>query len=375
MRGEETAERVDADGCSLHSRCMRLLAGVVLCIALLDAADAERDFSGSWVLSQEKSTLTVMPWAAEPTLRVAQTDDSITLTSSAGSRAIALNGQSSTQAFGGHSLSSMTKWEGAALLLHSLSAQGRGFTLADRLRLSRDRNTMTIRRQFQQGAVEHESTLVYLREGVTVTTGAPKEAVVQAVVVKPKPRSLTIRAGTPVLLRVTHTLSTKQAVPGHRFYFEVAVPVTAEHTMVIPAGAQVAGRVLESVRAGRAKGRAELLLQFDSITLENGTHREIRARASSADGKPVTDDDGRIRQGGEKASDAAKVGGAASTGANVGSRVPRGGAAVGAAAGAAAGLAGVLVGRGADVILESGSTLEIVLDRDLRFESNELAAR
>lgn len=354
---------------------MRLLAGVILCVALLPAADAERDFSGSWTFSQEKSSVTVMPWTAEPSLRIEQTDASITLTSGSGSRVIALNGQASTQSYGGHALSSMTKWEGAALLLHTLSSQGRGFTLADRLRLSRDRNTLTIRRQFQQGAVEHESTLVYLREGVTVSQAAPNESVPQAVLVKSRPRSITIRAGTPVLLRVTHTLSTKQAVPGHRFYFEVAVPVTAEHTMVIHAGAQVAGRVLESVRAGRAKGRAELLLQFDSITLDNGTHREIRARASSADGKPVTDDDGRIRQGGDKASDAAKVGGAASTGANVGSRVPRGGAAVGAAAGAAAGLAGVLVGRGADVVLESGSTLEIVLDRDLRFDSNELAAR
>ncbi|MBS1828445.1 MAG: hypothetical protein JST93_24270 [Acidobacteria bacterium] len=358
---------------------MRFLFGAMLCPGILSAADAERDFSGVWILSQEKSSITVLPWAAEPTLRIQQTDALITIATDSGSRAIALNGQASTQNYSGHSLSSMTKWEGAALMVHSNNAQGRGFTLADRLRLSRDRNTLTIRRQFQQGAVEHESTLLYIREGANLTSNVTKESTPQAVLVKPQtkpqPRSVTIRAGTPVLLRVTHTLSTKQAVPGHRFYFEVAVPLSAEHTVVIPAGAQVAGRVLESVRAGRAKGRAELLLQFDSITLDNGTHREIRARASSADGKPVVSDDGKIRQGGDKASDAAKVGGAASTGANVGNRIPRGGAAVGAAAGAAAGLAGVLVSRGADVVLESGSTLEIVLDRDLRFDTHELAAR
>ncbi len=354
---------------------MRFFFGAALCATLLSAADPERDFSGVWILSPEKSTIAHMPWAAEPTLRIEQSDASITLSANSGSRTIATNGQSSSQSYAGHSLSTMTKWEGAALLLHSLSSQGRGFTLADRLRLSRDRGTLTIRRQFQQGAAEHESSLVYIREGATLTSNVTKDPTPQAVLVKPQPRPLTIRAGTPVLLRVTHTLSTKQAVPGHRFYFEVAVPLTAEHTIVIPAGSQVAGRVLESTRAGRAKGRAELLLQFDSITLDNGIHREIRARASSADGKPVTDDDGTIRQGSDKSSDAAKVGGAASTGANVGSRIPRGGAAVGAAAGAAAGLAGVLIGRGADVVLESGSTLEIVLDRDLRFESHEPAAR
>ncbi|MBL8178958.1 MAG: hypothetical protein JNK48_30065 [Bryobacterales bacterium] len=353
---------------------MRFLLGA-LSVSLLLAADPERDFSGVWILNHARSNIAAMPWAAEPTLRIEQNDASITIAGGTGSRVIATNGQASTQSYAGHNLSSMTKWEGSALLLHSLASQGRGFTLADRLRLSRDRSTLTIRRQFQQGAVEHESTLVYIRDGAQLSTANTAEPAPKAVIVKPQPRSLTIRAGTPLLLRVAHTLSTKQAVPGHRFYFEVAVPLTAEHTVVIPAGAQVAGRVLESARAGRAKGRAELLLQFDSITLENGTHREIRARASSADGKPVNEDDGRIRQGGDKASDAAKVGGAASTGANVGSRMPRGGAAVGAAAGAAAGLAGVLIGRGADVVLEAGSTLEILLDRDLSFTPSDLALR
>ena len=48
------------------------------------------------------------------------------------------------------------------------------------------------------------------------------------------------------------------------------------------------------------------------------------------------------------------------------------GAGIGAAAGAAAGLAGVLGSRGPEVVLPAGTTMELVLDRDLRFTSEDL---
>jgi type IV secretion system protein VirB10 len=45
---------------------------------------------------------------------------------------------------------------------------------------------------------------------------------------------------------------------------------------------------------------------------------------------------------------------------------------IGAGAGAAAGLVGVLATRGPDTILARGSTLEMVLDRPLVFQTGEL---
>ena len=50
------------------------------------------------------------------------------------------------------------------------------------------------------------------------------------------------------------------------------------------------------------------------------------------------------------------------------------GAGVGAAAGALGGLVGVLGSRGADVVLPQGTTMELVVDRDLRFTPEELRA-
>ena len=48
------------------------------------------------------------------------------------------------------------------------------------------------------------------------------------------------------------------------------------------------------------------------------------------------------------------------------------GAGIGAAAGAAAGLAAVLFTRGPEAVLAKGTTIEMMLDRDVTFEETEL---
>jgi hypothetical protein len=48
------------------------------------------------------------------------------------------------------------------------------------------------------------------------------------------------------------------------------------------------------------------------------------------------------------------------------------GAGIGAAAGAAAGMLGVLLTRGPDAVLAKGSTIEMVLDRDVSFHDVDL---
>jgi type IV secretion system protein VirB10 len=51
---------------------------------------------------------------------------------------------------------------------------------------------------------------------------------------------------------------------------------------------------------------------------------------------------------------------------------PLGGAGIGAAAGAAAGLATIFHGKRPEAVLPAGTTVEMVLDRDLRFSPAEL---
>jgi type IV secretion system protein VirB10 len=129
------------------------------------------------------------------------------------------------------------------------------------------------------------------------------------------------------------------------------------------------------------KGKGELFIRFDSLTLPNGVTRDFRARPGSVDGELQGDferDEGKIKSEGNKGGDARTVGettaAGASVGAIAGSVAGRGGmgVGVGAAAGAAAGLAGVLLSRGPDAVLPRGTTLEMVLDRDLRYTDNDL---
>jgi len=190
-----------------------------------------------------------------------------------------------------------------------------------------------------------------------------------------------LEPGTKIPLSLINSVSTKQAAPGDRVYMETAFPILASGKIVIPPGSYVSGTITQVKRPGRMKGRGELFLRFDTLTLPNGVTRDFRATLSNLDGRGMEELDkteGKIRSEGNKSGDARTVGEAAAGGASVGAIAGSVaghagmGAGIGAAAGAAAGLAGVLLSRGPDAILAKGSTIEMVLDRPLAFTSNEL---
>lgn len=190
-----------------------------------------------------------------------------------------------------------------------------------------------------------------------------------------------VPAGTKVPLSLINSVSTKHSTEGDRIYLETVFPIMANGRIVIPPGSYVAGTVTQVKRPGRIKGRGELYVRFDSLTLPNGVTRDFRARVASMDGRAAEELDkseGKIKSEGNKSGDARNVGEATAAGASVG--VIAGGAAghygmgagIGAAAGATAGLIGVLASRGPDAVLAKGSTIEMVLDRNLTFTQNEL---
>ena len=129
------------------------------------------------------------------------------------------------------------------------------------------------------------------------------------------------------------------------------------------------------------KGRGELYVRFDSLTLPNGVTRDFRARMGSLDGTApdsLDKSEGKVKSDGNKSGDLKTIGEAAGAGAGIGGLAGAAaghagmGAGIGAAAGAAAGLVGVLLTRGPDAILAKGTTMEMVLDRQLLFNTDEL---
>jgi|YNPMSStandDraft_1061717.scaffolds.fasta_scaffold00421_7 type IV secretion system protein VirB10 len=190
-----------------------------------------------------------------------------------------------------------------------------------------------------------------------------------------------VQPGTRVPLSLINSVSTKHSAEGDRVYLETVFPILVDGRVVIPPGSYVAGTITQVKRPGRVKGRGELFLRFDSLTLPNGVTRDFRARVGSLDGRGNEELDrteGKVLSESNKGGDARTVGEAAAAGASVGVIAGHAagrtgmGAGIGAAAGAAAGMMGVLLTRGPDAVLAKGSTIEMVLDRPLVFSEEEL---
>jgi hypothetical protein len=190
-----------------------------------------------------------------------------------------------------------------------------------------------------------------------------------------------VEPGTKIPLTLINSISTKHSAEGDRVYLQTVYPIMVNGRIVIPPGSYVAGTVTLVKRPGRVKGRGELFLRFDSLTLQNGVTRDFRARIGTMDGRATEEFDrteGKIKSEGNKGGDARTVGESAAAGASIGVLAGAAtghygmGAGIGAAAGAAAGLMGVLLTRGPDAVLAKGSTIEMILDRPLHFQDGEL---
>lgn len=190
-----------------------------------------------------------------------------------------------------------------------------------------------------------------------------------------------VESGTHILLNMINSVSTKQAVVGDRIYLETAFPILSNGRIVIPQGSWVTGTITEVKRPGRVKGRGELQVRFDTLTLPNGVTRDFRSDLGSIDpreNQTLKREQSKVSGPGDKSGDVGTVVGTTTAGTVIGSGVGAAagnvarGAGVGAGAGAAAGLLGVLVTRGPDATLSKGSTMEMVLDRPLTFNQTEL---
>jgi type IV secretion system protein VirB10 len=191
----------------------------------------------------------------------------------------------------------------------------------------------------------------------------------------------TLDSGTRVALNLINSISTKHSQQGDRVYLETAFPVLANGRIVIPVGSWVAGTVTEVKKPGRVKGRGELYIRFDTLTLPNGVQRDLRSRMDGMDASSTGELDrseGKVKSEGNKAGDlktvAETTGAGASVGAIAGNAAGHGmmGLGVGAAAGVAGGLIYTLIARGPDAVVAKGSTVEMVLDRPVVFNGNDV---
>src|ERR1700733_13646451 len=199
----------------------------------------------------------------------------------------------------------------------------------------------------------------------------------------PPKKTYTVPSGTKVLLQLRSSLNSKSARPGDGVYLASAFPVVVGNRVMIPSGVFVQGVVDRVTRAGHVKGRAQLDMHFTSIIFPNGTVVEIPGVVSGLPGaskQDVKDGEGTIEQDKDKTRNAGKTAEIAlPTGATVGSIAGLGAGhpIAGSFEGLGAGLAAVglvsLFTRGADVNIETGTQVEMVLQRPLILEEENLA--
>jgi type IV secretory pathway VirB10-like protein len=107
----------------------------------------------------------------------------------------------------------------------------------------------------------------------------PKEAIPQ------RSSAIIVPVSTTMPLALKNTINSRTAFVGQAIYCETIYPIALGNRIVIPVGTYVKGAVTQVVRPGRVKGKSQVGIRFDTITLPNGTTRPLRATLSSYAGQ------------------------------------------------------------------------------------------
>jgi type IV secretion system protein VirB10 len=353
------------------------------------------DFSGTWRLNPAKSQIRSRFDIPSGFLRVTQNASIMTVSASvkegqpATTIVYPVAGSTEKNQADGLTFSIATKWEGDALLANIIVGGPSEYSISERW-VRESPGKLTVTRTVQDRGSTVESVLFYEYADQIVQEGSRGAEV--PVVASPQTEGLklpvvpsadfVLQPGTRILLRLTNAIDTKHSAPGDHIYLQTAAPVFLNGRVIIPQGSYVTGTVTESNRAGRIKGKSGINFRFETLTLPNGVTRDFRSRAGSVDGQGNLDrEEGKITGDGTIGKDAGTV--AKTTAAGTGIGTIAGAAAghlgmgmgIGAAAGAVGGLAAVFGSRGKDVTIPQGTTMEMVLDRELRFTDSELSAK
>jgi len=191
-----------------------------------------------------------------------------------------------------------------------------------------------------------------------------------------KPSTM-LPAGTKVALALKQAISTKTAKEGDAVYAQTNFPVVIDEHILIPAGTYVQGKISHIQRGGRVKGRAELLIHFTSLIYPSGYTVMLPGAVENVPGAEhatTKGSEGKIQQDSDTGKKLETVAKTAGTGAAVGG-LGTGtwkGAGIGGGIGAGVGAAIGLLSRGGDVRLEPGTSVEMVIQRDIPLDASRL---
>jgi hypothetical protein len=166
-----------------------------------------------------------------------------------------------------------------------------------------------------------------------------------------KTRTITVPAGTRILVRMVDSIDSSKQKTGYRFTATLETNLQAVDVVVAPRGTTVYGRLASASSAGRMKGSSELTLELTDIVIK-GTAYPLLTSSYDVKGK------------GEGSNTAKKVVGGAGLGALIGGIAGGGkGAGIGALAGLAGGTAIAASKKGQQLSIPSETLIEFRLQQ------------
>jgi hypothetical protein len=186
-------------------------------------------------------------------------------------------------------------------------------------------------------------------------------------IVHPRPhRKGEIGEGITIRVKLMHSLSTAYSEKGEEFRSRVATDVVQGDQVLIPAGSEINGRVVD-VSSGHSGGIGSMRLKPETVVLSDGRRFHLSAELTGTPGsKTRLGGEGTVEPGSRLKKDGFEYGGAVGTGAVTG-------AVLGGPVGA---LTGSLIGAGLVTVhlmvshpqatLETGTTLLFTLTQPLQ---------
>jgi type IV secretion system protein VirB10 len=186
------------------------------------------------------------------------------------------------------------------------------------------------------------------------------------------PDHVIVPAGTEVLLQLKSAIDSRNNRVGDGVYCQTAFPVTVGNTIAIPAGTYVKGEIVKLHRAGRVKGRGEVLFRFNTLIFPNGYTVDLPGTVHNDSGTrdASVDNEGNIKADRSLGKDAEKIEKGGEYGAAIGG-IGAGslnGVRAGGGIGLAAGIATVLLTRGNEVRIEPGASIKMLTQRPLTID-------
>ena len=180
-------------------------------------------------------------------------------------------------------------------------------------------------------------------------------------------RTATVPEDSVIAVRMDGTLTSGTAHVGDKFTATVTVPVYVDGATVIPAGSLIEGRITQVTPAKRMSRSGSIAVEFDDLLLPNGARVGLVGILTSDDPRTRRriDDEGRVSAEGSERK-VVFIGGGGALGAILGGIAGGGkGAAIGGVFGAGAGVATVLLSKGEEAVVPSGTPFGVQLKQPL----------